>query len=247
MADATGNTRDRAIILTMWSTGLRVSTLTALNLSDIQRDLLEGQDNLLVPVYPGMKEWVPDACKGEIPYFSFTSKEATTAIKVYLKERTEQFGSISGVVPLFHSDWHLWAKEERSGMRLGRRGVGLIVKRAARLAGLSEWESVTSHCLRKAFESVLRSQTLSGGRLDKGTQEFLFGHILPGSQDVYFDRSKPEFLREEYSGLDFGKTATVPKVRDKLIPFGELESHFEVGWVFIASVPGGKAIVRRGN
>jgi site-specific recombinase XerD len=38
-------------------------------------------------------------------------------------------------------------------MRLGRRGVGLLVKKAARLAGLGEWKYVTPHCLRKSFDS----------------------------------------------------------------------------------------------
>lgn len=39
----------------------------------------------------------------------------------------------------------------------------------------------------------------------KGTQEFLFDHILPGSQDAYYDKTKTEFHRVEYMKLNFSK------------------------------------------
>jgi len=37
MADAAGKLRDRAVILVLWSSGLRVSTLCALNYETLQR------------------------------------------------------------------------------------------------------------------------------------------------------------------------------------------------------------------
>ncbi len=246
MANAVGSTRDRAIILSLWSCGLRVSTLCALNHGDLSEELESGERYLRVQVYPGMKVRVPDACKGEVPYYSFLCAEAGDALRVYLREREEQYGEIGVDDPLFHSDWNRWDRGERSRMRLGRRGVGLLVKKAARLAGLGEWEYVTPHCLRKAFDSVLRSPCVDGSRLDKGTQEFLFGHILPGSQDVYYDRTKVDFHRNEYSKLDFSVGGVSGRGRDKLIDIGELVRHFEEGWLFVSRVGDGKAVVRRG-
>jgi len=32
------------------------------------------------------------------------------------------------------------------------------------------------------------------------------GHVLPGSQDPYFDRSKVNYMRIQYSRLKFGRT-----------------------------------------
>jgi site-specific recombinase XerD len=247
MAEAASNIRDRAIILALWSTGLRVSTFCALNIGDIRRDLESDETNLLVPVYPEMKNRVPDACKGEISYFSFTSTEATRAIKVYLAERTNAFGAPRDTDPLFHSDWHLWRKEERQGKRIGRRGIGLIIKKTAELAGIPQYSHITPHCLRKSFQTVLISPTTDGSRLDKGVQEYLFGHILPRSQDPYFDKTKPDVLKNEYSKLDFRKTAIAPISRDKLVQLSELESHFNDGWVYVATVADGKVIVRREN
>ena len=245
MANAAGSTRDRAIIVSLWSCGLRVSTLCSINYGDIAEELESGERFLRVQVYPGMKERVPDACKGGVPYYSFLCAEAGEALRVYLREREEQYGEIGANDPLFHSDWNLWDRGERSRSRLGRRGVGLLVKKAARLAGLGEWEHVTPHCLRKAFDSVLRSPCVDGSRLDKGTQEFLFGHILPGSQDVYYDRTKVDFHRNEYSKLDFSVGGVSGRGRDKLIDIGELVRHFEEGWLFVSRVGDGKAVVRR--
>lgn len=245
MANAAGSTKNRAIILTLWSTGLRISTLTALNISDIQKELDEGHDNLHIPVYPEMKEREPDACKGLIPYYSFTSQEATTALKTYLAEREEQLGKNHLDYPLFHSDWHLWNISERSSKRLGRRGIGKIVKNAAKYSGIPEWEHVSNHCLRKAFESVLRDQTIDGGRLDKGTQEFFFGHILSGSQDTYYDKSKIEYHRDEYSKLDFKETNVVSKNEDKLIKMEELKSYLSDGWRFVSKVTDELVVVRK--
>lgn len=245
MADAAGSNRDRAIIHTLWSSGLRVSTLCALNIGDIRAELESSIQNPVVPVYPEMKNRVPDACKGDIPYFSYLSSTASDALRVYLAERMEQFGKPDNTDPLFHSDWHLWDKDERSSKRLGRRGIGIIVKESARLSGIKDWRYVTPHCLRKAFESVLRSQTIDGGRLDKGTQEFLFGHILPGSQDVYYDKSKIEEHRALFARLDFRADMSMPSVSDKLIKVDELEQHFAMGWGFVSGVGDGLVVVRR--
>jgi len=63
--------------------------------------------------------------------------------------------------------------------------------------------NVVPHCLRKTFESVLRSRLTDGGRLDVKTQEYFMGHILAGSMDTYFDKTKFDELRKEYAKLLF--------------------------------------------
>jgi integrase len=245
MADAAGGLRDRAIILSLWSSGLRVSTLCALNYGDVAEELERGEPYVMIPVYPEMKLRLLDACKSQISYYAFICPQAGEALRTYLMERGEKYGEIRPDDPLFHSDWTLWSRGERSSRRLGRRGVGLIVKRAARLAGFSEWKQVTPHCLRKTFESVLRSQKIDGDRMDKGTQEFFMGHILPGTQDPYYDRTKVEFHRDEYARLDFSRDGAAARTADKLIDIVELEEHLNEGWMFVAKIDDHRAIVRR--
>jgi integrase len=208
MASAAGSPRNRAIIFMLWSSGLRVSTMCALNYGDVSKELESGETCVKIPVYPQMKTRVPDACKGSIPYYTFIFSEVTNNLKIYLREREERYGPINLDDPLFHSEWTLWNRDERSEKRLGRRAIAKIVRRSAKIAGILKWKHVTPHCLRKSFESVLRSPTIDSGRLDKGTQEFLFGHILPGSQDAYYDKTSVKFHRSEYAKLDFSRRST---------------------------------------
>ena len=65
MAIATGSRRNRAMILALYTSGLRNATLRALRYRDVKDELERGFDMVRVPVYPEMKEVDPAACKGE--------------------------------------------------------------------------------------------------------------------------------------------------------------------------------------
>lgn len=205
MSDCARSLRDKAIILTLFSTGLRNSTLRAIRYGDVKNELLNGVFNLSISVYPEMKEVNSKACKNGIPYYVFTSDEATQAIKLYLRERADKYGGVSDCEPLFVSNYNQVPSEERKAKPLTARQLQNTVKLSAKLADLPEWRHVTPHAIRKSFESVLRSELVGGGRLDTKVQEFFMGHILPGSQDNYFDRTKVENLRAEYARLSFGR------------------------------------------
>jgi integrase len=244
MATASESLRNRALILVAWSSGVRVSTLCALNYGDIANDLIAGCASVRIPIYPDMKRRLPDACKGNIPYYTYICREAVEALRTYLQDRVEKYGPLGSESPLFHAEWTLWDRKERSDKRLGRRTVAKVIRRAAKLAGISQWTYITPHTLRKAFESVLRNPTVDGGRMDKGTQEFLFGHILPGSQDAYYDKDKMDFHRNEYEKLSFFDSP-ITRSADRLIESNELEKHLNEGWAFIAQLDNKKIIIRR--
>lgn len=217
MADAVGSSRNRALLLALSSSGLRVSTLCALNYADVSEEVESSKECIKIPVYPEMKERVPDACKGNIPYYTFVCSEAAQVLKTFLRERREKFGNIAPEEPLFCSDWTLWKKEERKLHRPAPQTVNQILKAAARRAGIEQWEHISAHCLRKAFESVLREPTVDGGRMDMSTQQFLFGHILPGSQDTYYDKEKVEYHRAEYAKLNFTRSPMETRLTDILL------------------------------
>jgi len=213
MADCAGSLRDRAIILFLFSTGLRVSTLIALTYGDLKDELEKGYSIIKVPVYPEMKIRVSGACKNNIPYYTFACEEAVKALRLYLRERTERFGFIEPHEPLFCSEYNQISCEERKLKFMTPRQVQRIVKEAAKKAGIVNWMHVTPKSLRKTYESVLRSELLDGGRLDIKTQEFLMGHTLPGSQDTYYDKTKFEQLRLEYARLNFARKVVENKFR----------------------------------
>ncbi|MDV3277905.1 MAG: site-specific integrase [Nitrososphaerales archaeon] len=204
-AGRVNNLRDRAVILFLYASGLRQGTLRGLRYVDVREELEGGTIPLKVPVYPEMKKVVPDACKGAVPYYTFITKEAADELKVYLAEVQAQAGKLTDGDVLFNGWKHNRPIRENRGP-MGRSTMERIVKEAALRAGIERWADVHPHCLRKAFESVLREENSDGRRLDTKTQEFLMGHILPGAQENYYDRSKVEWLRKEYAKLDFSAT-----------------------------------------
>ena len=213
MADNAGSLRNRAIILMLYSTGLRVSTLIALIYGDLKDELRKGYSIVKVPVYPEMKKRVPEACKNNISYFTFACEEAVKALNLYLEDRLRRYGSVEPDEPLFCSEYNQLESQKRRYKFITAREVQRVVKAAARSAGIKEWKAVTPHSLRKTYESVLRGELIDGGRLDVKTQEFFMGHILPGSQDAYYDRTKIESLRMEYARLNFGRKVVENKFR----------------------------------
>jgi hypothetical protein len=224
MANASGSTQYRAMIMMLYTSGLRNSTLRGLRVDDVLGELEEFRegslDILKVPVYPEMKELVPDACKGRIPYYSFISREASEALWDYLTEREAQYGEYLREEPLFISTSSNYPPDQRRKSPVKKTTLAIAVKRAARNAGIESWKNVYPHCLRKAFESALRNN-----RLDYKDQEFLMGHILPGSQDTYYDRSKVNTLRNRYAEAEFfpsRKQDTMVEKRTQLLQTAQL-------------------------
>jgi len=213
IADSACSLRDRAIILTLYSTGLRNSTLRALLYKDVEYELTKGIDNIMIPVCPEMKQVDPNACKNNIPYYTFICDEATQALRLYLHEREEKYGKIMRDEPLFASDYNQIPREERDSKIMSARQLQQVVKQAAQRAMLPKWQDVTPHCLRKAFETVLHSELVDGGRLDPKVQDFFIGHVLAGNQDPYFDRTDIEQLRAEYAKLNFGRVVVENKFK----------------------------------
>ncbi len=198
MVYASGSTRNKALILALYTSGLRNSTLRALLYKDVKNELERGFDILKVPVYAEMKEVVNGACKGDIPYYSFFSKETVEAFREYHARRREIFGELNDNEPLFAATSKNLEHELRRKTPVMKKTLEQLVKRAARNAGVKKWKAVSPHCLRKAFESALRNNGLN-----IKDQEFLMGHILPGSQDAYYDKTKIDDLRKKYAKVEF--------------------------------------------
>lgn len=213
MADCAGSLRDRAIILALFSSGLRNSTLRALLFSDVKAELMNGVNNIRLPVYPEMKSLVPSACKRNIPYYTFICDEASKALRLYVKERIELQGGIRDTDPLFASSYNQISKIQRNSAFLSQRELQYVVKFAARGAGIAQWSAVHPHCLRKAFETVLHSPLIDGTNLDGKVQTFLLGHLLASSDEPYFDKSKVEEFRTLYAKLNFGRVVIENKFK----------------------------------
>jgi len=149
--------RDRAILETLFSTGLRVSELARLNRDQIN---LERKEFGVIG-------------KGTKPRVVFLSDTAAEWIKLYLQSREDYFK------PLFiRYSGHRDSTKNGEKMRLTPRFIQLIVAKYARMCGLPF--ETSPHTLRHSFATDL----LIGGADIRSVQEML-GHESIRTTQVY--------------------------------------------------------------
>lgn len=149
--------RDKAILQTLFSTGLRVSELTSL---DIDKTNLERGEFMVLG-------------KGNKERIVFLSDNAKDAISDYLKGRSDDFA------PLFIHYGGL-NDDDESGeyMRLTPRSIQRIIKKYAKLAGIVK--DVTPHVMRHSFATDL----LINGADIRSVQDML-GHASITTTQIY--------------------------------------------------------------
>jgi site-specific recombinase XerD len=147
--------RDTAIIETLYSTGLRVSELTSLNINQV--DLKRGEFMV--------------RGKGDKPRVVFLSVRAIEAIEKYLALRDDNFK------PLFINRLKSDILEEEK-RRLSNVSVQSIVRKYALKAGIIK--KVTPHTLRHSYATEL----LNNGADIRSVQEML-GHSSITTTQIY--------------------------------------------------------------
>lgn len=115
--------RDRAMLLTLYATGMRVSELTALDVDDVDLD----GGVVRVNRNPERPRWVP------------LSDDAREALRTYLQQSRPLLAQRPDQAALFLN---------HRGSRLTRQGFWLILKEYADRAGIPD---VTPHTLRHSF------------------------------------------------------------------------------------------------
>lgn len=151
--------RDRAILETLYSTGLRVSELISLNVDDINLDT--GEFTVIG--------------KGRKPRVVYLSKSAKKWLNKYLSTRSDPF------VPLFiRYSGKKMEENDPTGesLRLSQRSVQRLVKKYTQRAGLNV--DATPHTLRHSFATDL----LQNGADIRSVQEML-GHSNVSTTQIY--------------------------------------------------------------
>ena len=162
--------RDAALLETLYSTGMRVAELCALDRSQVREDLL-GQ----APVYE-----LPIVGKGRRPRVVFLDALAQALLRQYLETRDDDF-------PALFRPYRGRATEEG---RLTPRMIQAALARYARQAGLAT--TPTPHTLRHTF-AVHKLQAGADVRI---VQAFL-GHASLSTTQRY-TRVTDRYLREAY-------------------------------------------------
>jgi integrase/recombinase XerC len=170
--------RDRAVVELIYSTGLRVSELAGLNLSDLDM----GAEMVLVRAGKGNKDRLVPA-----------GRTALKTVRAMLADRAEarlpRAGGRRGRREAPVADEPLF--QNGRGGRLTPRSIQRLV--AKRLGGVSPGVGITPHALRHSFASHL----LDRGAELRAIQELL-GHASLSSTQIY-TRVSPSRLRRAYS------------------------------------------------
>jgi integrase/recombinase XerC len=163
--------RDRALLETLYSAGLRVSELTGLNVEDV--DLAEG-----LAMVRG---------KGRKERLALLGPQAQTALRRWLDGRAAVMGEFRQPPPALFLN--------KSGTRLSSRSVGRLLEKYLKQAGLDPRTS--PHTLRHSFATHLldngadvRSvQELLGHRSLSTTQ--IYTHVTTHRLQESYDRAHP--------------------------------------------------------
>lgn len=151
--------RDRAMLETLYSTGLRVSELVGLNRSQVDLE---------------RREFTVRG-KGKKPRIVFLSERCVKYLRMYLSERMDNWEPVFISYGRNREDEDLGLGEKR---RLTAYTVQEIVRRASKLAGLGK--KVTPHVLRHSFATEL----LHNGADIRSVQEML-GHASITTTQIY--------------------------------------------------------------
>ncbi len=144
--------RDRAILETIYSAGLRVSELTGLNVEDVE--LADG-----IATVRG---------KGRKERLAMLGPQAVSAIRLWIDERQKLAGPRAAQQPALFLN--------RNGTRLTTRSVGRLLEKYLAQAGLDPRTS--PHTLRHSFATHL----LDAGADIRGVQELLGHRSLATTQ-----------------------------------------------------------------
>ncbi len=160
--------RDRAILETFFSTGLRISEIVSLNKEQFL-NIRDDEENLEIAIVG----------KGGVPRTVYFSKRALFWIKKYLEKRKDKEKALF---------INYKGPKHKIGKRITCRAIQNLVKKYTILAGLPI--TTTPHVLRHSFATDL----LSKGVDTRMVQEFL-GHKNISTTQIYTHITKPK-LRE---------------------------------------------------
>ncbi|KKT45175.1 MAG: Tyrosine recombinase XerC [Parcubacteria group bacterium GW2011_GWA2_44_15] len=173
--ETTAGLRDRALLETLFSTGLRVAELVALDTKQLESALNKNDFELSI------------VGKGGYPRTVYFSDRALCWIKKYLKSRTDDDEA------LFLN----FKSSKRDSRRLSVRGVELIVEKYSKMSGISFL--ATPHTFRHSFATDL----LNKGVDLRIVQEFL-GHRNIATTQIYTHVTS-KHLREIHKKFHGGK------------------------------------------
>jgi len=206
--DMASSLRDKAIMLFLFQTGVRVNVIQHLTLKDVEDQL--DKDTIALKVTGELDHKLRSR---DIPfYYTFLNGEGVATLRRYValahKERRLD-------APLFLTSEHKASVNNPSvGHKpLTQAYILRTVKRCVRKCGLNP-STIWTHSLRKAFRKIVRQADI-----DDDDKEMMMGHVLKGSRQAYFDNKDLEVILAAYQKCNFSREipkSEVTKLRQQL-------------------------------
>ena len=194
--------RDRAIILTLYQSGMDVGTLCSLKINHVWKGLEENEIPLRITLIRR---------KEAVEYNTFLAVEAIEAVRAYLLERKRKEGGIELDSPLF-----IKQGKKRSDVECMKPNlIQKIFRELAVETGLvtakeiskTNWNPVRPHALRRAFSDTLR---VAG--VNEQTIDYMLGHKLRFG-GAYFGEAYEQYRNAMDKLQVFGSTSDMTNMR----------------------------------
>jgi len=199
LVDHARNPRDRAIILTMFQSGMDVSTLCSLKVKDVAEGLKQKEIPLKVETF---RE------KAGVEYYTFLGRDSVNALKAYLQDLTSRGFKVSADSPLFLKLTRRKGKVKALETHL----IQKLLRETALRSGLvdeekngNDFNPVSPHALREAFGSIMVNKGVPDSVID-----FWLGHTI-GEMASAYKRQRFEDVKRMYSENERFISITAPE------------------------------------
>ncbi|MBC7113330.1 MAG: tyrosine-type recombinase/integrase [Candidatus Methanomethyliales bacterium] len=198
LVDHCRSPRDRAIILTMFQSGMDVSTLCDLKYGDVTDGLMKNEHPLRLNLYRP---------KTGVQYFTFLGRDACEAIRAYLNDLKAKGITLSPNDPLFLKEGTKALTKEGITPDL----VQLLMRELAIKTGFVDKNMngrainpLSPHALRESFGSIM-----TGKGVPRTVVDFWLGHeigeMAEAYQEAQFEDVKRMYLeREPFISINTG-------------------------------------------
>jgi len=199
MADYAGSPRNRAIILSMYQSGLGITALRNLKIGHVQDQLEKGKIPIRIRITSHINKK-----SSQMPFYAFFGAETCDALRAYVDERKRKIQKImkkGGNVKELTETSPLFASEGKNvpfGDRMAVSSIWRVIKDSAERAGLQK-EKIQPNSLKKAFEAEL-NRSLE----DEEKRKYLMGSPIHDKKLNVADIEQ-KYLTCNFSRQELGK------------------------------------------
>lgn len=194
--------RDRAIILTMFQSGLDVSTLCNLKYGDVRKGLETNE-------YPLKLETVRE--KTGVQYYTFLGKDAIEAVKAYINDAKARGIKLNDNTPLFIKSVGNNEPIETHLVQKVIHDIGIISGLVDKKNNGYDLSPLNPHALRESFSTIMANTGVQDSIVD-----FWLGHTLGELSKTYQGKSV-ETLKKTYLEHEQFISLSAPKTEIKEI------------------------------